>query len=195
MHRNSPGHSCTSHSIPNPTHITKPITSPLTPRCHCWGLFIITAAGDATGKPQPRARGMKDGEEEKGAQQHKADPSPRWGGGLLLALPGLCHCHTSHPGWDPLEHSCGSWSRCWGLSSPHTLLPLSLTLCSVSSWGERPVVHQPGLAGGAQPAGRCHGRPALRGLPAAPQEEVSPPAQEVQPPPVTEFGILELAAK
>lgn len=41
---------------------------------------------------------------------------PNKAGVLLLVLPGLCHCDTSHPGWDPSEHSCGSWSRCWMLS-------------------------------------------------------------------------------
>lgn len=182
----------------HPYILTKPITGHLTPQCHCWGLFITTGAGDASGKPQPWAGGMKDREEEKGAGSIRLIPTKRVGAAPGSAwLVSLSHIPSRLGSFRAFlwvsEQVLGAvWA---GLSSPHTLLPLSLTLCSFCSRGQWPVVHQPGLAGGAQPAGRCHGRPDLRGLPPAPEEEVSPPAQEVQPPQVTEFGILGLAAK
>lgn len=156
MHRNSPGHSCTSHSIPNPTHITEPITSPLTPRCHCWGLFIITAAGDATGKPQPWARGMKDGEEEKGAQQHKADPKPKVGWG---AAPGSAWpVSLSH-----IPSRLGSFGAfLWLLEqvlgaqlSPHAAAPLTHPL----------LLFQPGRMARGTSAGTGGGCPAGWTLP------------------------------
>lgn len=83
----------------------------------------------------------------------------------------------------------------WVWAQLPLLLLLSLVLWLSCSRGQQPAVHQQGLVGGAEPAGRCHGRQDLRGLTAAPQEEVSPPAQEVQEPPLTESGLLELAAK
>lgn len=158
-------HYQTHHQLP---HTTVSLLG--TVYCHLsWRCHIKTPAW---------AGGMKDREDENWAQQIPAK-------GLSHSWLSLCHGHTSHPGWDPLEHSCGSWACCLSHSA-------SASFCSR---GKRAVVHQPGLAGRAQPPGRCHGRQDLRGLPAAPQEEISPPAQEVQPPPVTEPGILELAAK
>lgn len=121
------------------------------------------------------------GERQKGGELGSADPSQ--GAKPLLAQP---------VSWSHIPSTLGSLGAfLWVLG----MLPLSLSLCSFCSRGKRAVVHQPGLAGCAQPPGCCHGRQDLRGLPAAPQEEISPPAQEVQPPPVTEPGILELAAK
>lgn len=99
-------------------------------------------------------------EEEKGAQQHTADPS-QGGGGSLLAQPGLCHCHTSHPGWDLSDHSSVSQSRCWVLSvgwaqlTPHAAGPLTHPL----------LLFQPGPTARGTSAGTGGGCPAGWTLP------------------------------
>lgn len=60
LHRNLPPQataaSPTASQIPPSAalmpHATEPITSHFAPQCRCWGVFIPTGAGDATGKPQ-----------------------------------------------------------------------------------------------------------------------------------------------
>lgn len=100
IHRNTPPAQATSPTAsqipPRATlmpRTTETIIDHLAPQCHCWGLFIPTGAGDAVGKPQPWAREMKDGEEEKGARQHRADPSH---GGVTGSCR-LCLARVTHP--------------------------------------------------------------------------------------------------
>lgn len=141
-----PGHSCISHRIPDPT-----FCSPYAPcyRAHHQPLCTtVSLLGSVYSHWSWRChrktpalsqeREMKDGEKEKGPQRHRADPRQGLGKGLLPSLPGPCPRHASQPGWDPLEHPCGSRSRCCGAacgaglsSPPDVAAPLThpLPLC------------------------------------------------------------------